>query len=350
LSRKLRGPVMPTRRQTLALMAATATTSLTAPALVGCGPAKSSAAKGLDNVSYVTGFGAFGREAYAWVADKKGFFEDAGIKVSIKLGAAGDTNLKLLAADQAQFVVIDYSGAVVRAGQGNFGDFRCIGAVNQRTIIALMALQGKGINSPRDLAGKTVAQAVGAVPKTLFPAYARLAGFDPKSVKWEQTNPQQLPALLATGKVDAIGQFVVGAPAVQGAAHGRKVVVLPYSNYLTDLYGNTLVTTTKIIKEKPSLVRRFTDALMKGLQYSVDHPEEAGEILHKAVPTTPAATATAELKIMKDYVGTPLGAFDQHRVVRSIALIQGVGLIPHGYDPTQLVDFDAVPAGGANTK
>ena len=50
--------------------------------------------------------------------------------------------------------------------------------------------------------------------------------------------PQTLFGTLAQHKVDAIGQFVVGKPTIEGIAKGKTAVVLPYSDYLPDLYGN----------------------------------------------------------------------------------------------------------------
>jgi NitT/TauT family transport system substrate-binding protein len=303
--------------------------------------------KSIDKVGYVTGFGAFGRESYAWVARDKGFFREQGIEVDIQLGAAGDANLKLLAADKVQFAVIDYAGAVVRAGNGQFANFRCVAALTQQTLIAIMTLAGNGIASPRDLAGKTIAQATGAVPKTLFGPYARLAGVDPGAVKWLEVGPQQLLPLLNAGKVAAIGQFVPALPAVQKAAAGRQVIVFPYRDYMADLYGNVLTTSKTLAEQKPDLVRRFATALDRGLRYAMDHPQEAGEILHKAAPTMDAATAAAELRVMQPYVGqaaagAPAGAFDPARVAASIALVQRFGLIRQSIPPEQVVNFDVL--------
>jgi NitT/TauT family transport system substrate-binding protein len=108
------------------------------------------------------------------------------------------------------------------------------------------------------------------------------------------------------------------------------------------------VTSTRLTQQKPELVRKFTAALLRALQYSVDHPEEAGQILHTHVSTQDATVAAAELTLMKQYVsssgsGTSIGAMDQQRVARSIALMQGANAIPSGLKPEQLVDFDLTP-------
>ncbi|HEX5541571.1 MAG TPA: ABC transporter substrate-binding protein [Micromonospora sp.] len=123
--------------------------------------------------------------------------------------------------------------------------------------------------------------------------------------------------------------------------------VLPYSDYLIDLYGNVLVTSADLTKHNPDLARRFATALMQGLRYAVDHPEEAGDILHRHQPTTDAAPAAAELELMRPYVvpGQPAaaGAFDPSRVARSVATMQAAALIPAFVDPRTFVDFTILP-------
>jgi NitT/TauT family transport system substrate-binding protein len=308
----------------------------------GCTAAGDAKPRVVDQVTFVTGLGQTGREAAPYVADAKGFFADERIKVAIKPGQAGDFNLQVLRGGQAQFVVVDYAGAVVRAGTGKFEGVRCIAVLQPKTTIALMALRSSGIRTPRDLPGKTVGVATGAVPKTLFPAYARLAGLDAaqiQAVKFVDVSGNQLAGLLAAGKVDAIGQFVPGEPTVRAAAKGAPITVLPYGNFMTDLYGNVVVTRTNV---DPDLQRRFVRALARGLRYAVDNPDEAGQILHAAAPTTPAVAAAAELRLLKGYVGPPQASPEM--VARSVALLQGIGLIPGPVSPEKVFDFAAARA------
>jgi NitT/TauT family transport system substrate-binding protein len=307
-------------------------------AAAGCGDAAGEAKAGVvDEVTFLTALGSTGREGYAYVAVAKGYFADEHIRVAVKPGAAGDTNMQVLRGGQAQFIAIDYSGAVVRAGTGRFDGVRAIAVLQQKTMIALMALESSGIRSPRDLVGKSVAQPAGAVTKTLFPGYAKLAGLtdaEIKTVKWVDTQGGQLLPLLAARKVDAIGQFVPAAPTVSAAAKGAPVTVLAYSDYMSDLYGNVVVTRQDVDRD---LQRRFTRALFRGLRYAVDHPDEAGQIIHKAAPVTSADGAAAELRLLQPYLGSPQAS--PELVVRSVALLQGMGMIPAPVPPDRIFDF-----------
>lgn len=305
----------------------------------------------LDKVTYVTGLGSFGREAYAWYGIDKGYFKDEGIDLTVIPGKAGATNLQLIESNQAQFAAIDYSGAIVDYGKNINTGFKIVDAVNQRTTVAIMTRASSNISGPADLIGKKVGVQNGAVPQTLFPAYARLAGLSDDQIKKVQfvpaSNPQQLPAFLASKQTAGIGQFVVGQPAVQTAlGSSDQVTVLPYSKYLGDLYGNVLVATNKLVSSNPDLIKRFNRAYNKSLAASLDDPDGTAAIMPKYIKDAqPAKAASAEVKLLKPYCGTgdQIGTIDETKVARGIAILQGAGLFANTFDPNKMVAFDLVP-------
>jgi len=305
-------------------------------------------AKSLEKVTYLTGFGSFGREAYAWVAKEKGFFKEAGFDVEIQPGKGSLAVIQTVVGEQADFGVIDMTGGLLAKGKDKSSEFVVVAAIHQRTMTAIIALEGSGIGNPKDLEGKKVADTPGSVVRNLFPTYAKLAGVDASKVTWINGQPQTLMGTLASGSVDAIGQFVVGKPTVETVAKGKKAVLLPYSDVITDLYGNGLITTVKAAKEDPERVKRFREALLKGLEYSIANPKEAAEILKKYEAQTKVEAAAAELELMAAFVksagsGEAIGSLDPSRVARSIAILAGAGAIPAGLTPEEFIDFNVAP-------
>jgi len=301
----------------------------------------------IDKVGYVTAFGAVGRDSFVWVAKEKGFFKEAGIDVTIDLGAGNVPNLTKLKAGQVQFAALDFTGAVIQSGLGKFTDWRAVAAVHQQTLVSIMTTKDTGITGPKDLPGKTVATGAGSVSELLFPAYAKLAGIDPKQVKIQGAPTTALNGLMASRKVDALSTFLLSEKALQTVSK-KEVVVMPYSTYLSDLFGNAIITTPELISSNRDLVKRFTDAAMKGLQYTVDHPDEAAAILNKDQTTAKVPAAVGEITAMKPYVappaGAPIGHLDQERVAKGIAILAGAGLMPTGLTPDKIVDFSFIPA------
>ena len=301
----------------------------------------------LEKVTYLTSFGNFGRDSYAWVAKDKGFFKEAGFDVDIKPGQGTGSVIQTITGGQADFGPIDLTGGILQLGNGQAKDFVAVAAIQQRTMAAIVTVEGKNIATPKDLEGKKLADTPTSVVRNLFPTYARLAGIDNSKVTWVNGEAQGLIGMLGSGSVDGIGQFVVGQPTVEVVTK-KKPVVLPYSNVMQDLYGNALITSTKIAKEKPEMVKKFTAALLKGLEYALEHPDEAGEILKKNVPAANPGASAAELRLMAAYVrssnsGTAIGTLDSGRVAKSIALLQGAGALKQNLTPDQIINFDLAP-------
>jgi NitT/TauT family transport system substrate-binding protein len=339
------------RTFTHTLVAAALATTLVAAA--GCSDDKTGAASGgsgLEKITYLTSFGTFGRDAYAYVALEKGYFKDAGFDVDIKPGGGTLENLKAIVAGTAQFTPLDLTGLLLAAGAPTspITGFSAVAGIQQRTMAAIITLDGNGIATPKDLEGKTLTDSPSSVVRNLFPTYAKAAKIDATKVKWQDGTPQTMMGVLASGKTAGIGQFVVGKPTVESIAKGKKAIVLPYSDYLQDLYGNVLCTSASYAKNSPDKTEKFTAALLKGLQDSITNPTEAGQILKKYIPTANPDAAAAELTLMGPFVrsaasGVPVGALDAQRVARSIAILQGSGQIGAGLTPEQVIDFAVVP-------
>lgn len=328
-----------TRRQfaTAALLAGTA--PLVIPAGCATGPARR---KPLDKVTYATGFGDTAREGFARIGVAKGFFRDAGIDVRVVAGQPSTADLKLLSANQVQFADIDFVSAVINqapvAGPA-VGDYAITGVLQDKTLVSFLARGDSGIAVPSDLEGRTVgAASPTAASHLLIGAYAQLAGFDARKLRWAYFPTTELPTLVAQGRLAAGASYVVDAPSYQSdstkAGHRAAVTTLPYSTYLTDLYGSVAVTRSQLMHDNPGLVRRFTGALFRSIRWSVDHPDDAETLLPTLVPAlgnTPGVTAKT-MRLMAGYIpaaGTG-PVFDETRVARAVALLEGQGLIKPG--------------------
>jgi NitT/TauT family transport system substrate-binding protein len=331
---------MLSRRQMLAMAAATATV---APIVTACSrsqPAKSTT-KTLDKVTYLTGYGTTPREEYAQIAKAEGNFKAAGLDVTIAPGQPSNANITSILGGKAQFASIDFVSAA-RGFAAVKGAFCVIAAIQNRTLLSMISLEGMGVTEPSDLMGKTVATGAQAATQTLYPTYARLAGVDGSKTKITNADTSTLPSLLSQGKVAAIGGYSIDVPTIRKASGGREPIVLPYAKYIGDLYGTVVITTNELAKSKPDLVRKFAQAIMEGCQYGVAHPDVAGKDIHSAIAADAAADVAETMTLMKPYVDT--GIMDEGRVAAGISLLEGAGLVPqNSLTASQLVRFDLGP-------
>lgn len=317
--------------------------ALSVPLVVAaCAGGDPEAASAQDSVTYLTSFNTFGRDAYVYVAEENGYFDEAGIDVTIEPGTGSVDVMKHVAGGSADFGAADFSSVVVTVANEDL-PVTSIAAIHQQTLAAIISLDGHGIAKPADLEGKSIGDQPGSTNQVIFPRYAEAAGIDADAVKFIPSSPPSLPQLLGSHQVDAIGQFVVGEPLIESVAQGKDVVVLPYGDLLPELYGNVLVTSTRLAEKDPELVARFTRALLKGLEFSIENPEETGRILVKYQPTQNPDVATAEVEAMARYVtgdGGTVGSMDPERV-RTVIEIMGSSL-KSAVSPERLVAFDVI--------
>lgn len=295
-----------------------------------------------DSVVYLTGFNASAHDAFIFVADEKGYFEEAGIDIEIKLGA-GTQNLGPLLADEAQFTYVDLVGLLYQMGNGQVepGAFRALAAVHQTTLAAILAPESSDIQSPQDLVGKRIGAFTGSPTEFLLPVYASLAGFEFDESQVVSVNPNELFGLLPAGRADALSTFIIQRGVVENAA-GEPMRVFPMSEVLSDMLGTALISTSALAESNPDLVQRFRDAALRGLQYTLDNPEEAIQILSDRNPgSVPAIPPfVAQINVMKPYITgnvSQIGAIDESHVLRCISVMESSGLIPSGLTPEAIV-------------
>ncbi|SEQ23361.1 ABC transporter substrate-binding protein [Lentzea albida] len=301
----------------------------------------------LQKINYLTSFGTFGRDAYAYVAKEKGFFDRAGLDVTITPGTGSVDVLKLVSAGRADFGVADFTATAITTAKEKL-PVTVVAAVQQRSLAAIVALEGGAISKPADLEGKRIGDQPGSTNQVMFPVYAKAAGIDPAKVQFVPSAPPALPQLLAAGQVDGIGQFVVGKPLIEAATQGKKAVVLPYGDLVPDLYGNALVTSKEVLG-RGETATKFIGALLQGLEYSIEHPDEVAPILKKYQPTQDAAVASAEVGLMAPYVrpsgySGPVGGITEDRVAKVVRTLVEAGAITEGsLQPNDFVSFGSSP-------
>lgn len=199
----------------LAVLAAPAVAGLGA----GCGTESSAGTGSLTRVTYLTSYGITPRETYPYVGVAKGFFRDAGIELTVLPGQPGDGNIKAMDAGKAQFASQDYVSAI--RGTKTSANYRTVMAVHATTLLSILTYTDRGISGPADLAGRKYGAVKTAATDTLFPAYARKAGLDPARVTTVYSQSDQLPSLLATGRVDAIGGYARDTTNIESAGPAK---------------------------------------------------------------------------------------------------------------------------------
>lgn len=284
-----------------------------------------------DKVNIITDAGFLGRHAYYFVAIQKGYYKAENLEVNVVRGQGSADGIKQVAAGNATFGFADAGSAVLGRANDNL-PVRVVAIVYARAPHAIYALKGSGIEKPKDLEGRRIANpAGGAIPK-LFPAYAKAAHIDESKVNWVVASSESLPGLLALGRVDAIGQFTVGEPRLKKDAAPKELVELTYSDAGLDFYSNGIVASETTLKNNPDLVKRFVRATLKGLKDTLENPAEAARIMQQAHRELDVGIAEGEIVKVRSLAtvpGTPLGHIDPKRAQSTIDVVKSAFSMKH---------------------
>jgi len=202
----------------------------------------------------------------------------------------------------------------------------------------VMALAETGIDTPAKLPGHSV-----GIPGPFGASYVAwkalvyAAGLDEASIRLESIGFTQAEAV-SQGQVDAAVVYIANEP-VQLRQAGMQVNVIQVSDYI-DLVANGLITNETLMRENPDLVRRMVRASLRGLEYTIAHPDEAFAIARQSVPEISDEDAPVQRAVLDASIALwrsdQLGMSDAGAWSDSVAFMRATGLIESPVDASAL--------------
>ena len=231
--------------------------------------------------------------------------------------------IRKVGAGAAQLGFAD-AGSLVLARANDGVPVRMVAVVYAAPPHAIYAVEDGPIRKPQDLVGRRIADSAGSANAVLFGAYAKAAGFDPARVTWQVAESAALPALLATGRAEAVGQFTVGESLLAAAVAPKKLVRLAYRDVGLDYYGNGIIASEELIAKAPDMVRRFVAATVRGMADAFADPAMAGATIARFQQQIKPEIGAAEIEQVRALavdLGRKLGAIDPARMAATVRVI-----------------------------
>ncbi len=304
--------------------------------------APTASADTLTSVSVVMGYIPNVQFAPWYVAEKKGYFRDAGLKVNYNWGFEID-GVKLVGASKADFALLGGDQVIQARAQ----DIPLVYVANYYNAfpIAIFSLKDKNITSPKDLIGKKV-----GLPAFYGATYtgwrALLYGADIKEsdVKTQDVGFAQVAAI-TQGLVDAAAGYSNNEP-VQLMLAGKQINVIQVADY-SKLVGIGLVTNEKTVAERPEIIQKLTTALIRGIQDTLDNPDAALSITVQSLPEAGGqnlrmsqAVLNATLPLWKN---TRIGYVDPADWAASEKFMKDAGFIKNDIDVSRIYTNKFIP-------
>lgn len=293
-----------------------------AAALAGCAgkagaPAGSaSRSNGLKKVTFALDWTPNTNHTGLYVAQAKGYYEDAGLDVEI-LQAPENGADPLVAAGEAQFGVSFQDTMASYVSGDAVMPVTAIAAIIQHNTSGIISMKDKGITSPAGMMDHTYATWEMPIEQGVIQRCVEADGGDYSRVQMIPSTVTDEVTALSTDQVDSIWIYWAWA--------GEKCKLAGLdTNYFAfadidpvfDFYTPVIIANNDLIESDPDTVKAFMDATRAGYEDCIKDPDAAAEVLLKAAPELEPELVHASQEYLADQYqadASMWGQMDQQR-------------------------------------
>lgn len=304
-----------------------------------------------DKVKLLLDWLPTGDYAVYYAGVQQGFFRDANIDLTIERGFGGTDTVTKIATAVAEFGIADI-GSVMAGRARTQAPVKAVASIYTKPPHSVFVLESSGIKTFKDLEGRKLAHAPGSSVRVFLPLVLARNNVDIAKIEITQSGPATMGPLLVSKQADAVLGFLPNLPRFDLVAKqsGGAVKAIEFAGTL-QIYGNVLFASEATLSGKADLVRRFTAALIRSMEYTRDNPKQAFAAIQAAVPglNPEGDYAAMELatKLMFDSEiarKLPTGSLDPAQVKRTWDLLAEAQSLPAaGTDPESFVARDFLP-------
>ncbi|HET9198784.1 MAG TPA: ABC transporter substrate-binding protein [Solirubrobacterales bacterium] len=317
-------------------------------ALAACGEKSEETTGEREGFSLTLDFYPNPDHAGIYMAEKLGYFEEAGLDVSIATPSDPSLPIKQVATGRSDLAV-SYEPEVVLAREQGL-DVVAIAALVNRPLTSLIWLGSSGIKGVADLRGKTVATAGIPYQDAFLKTILARVDLTPEDVKAVNVGFGLLSALLGGSAQAMLGGFS-NVEGVDLRERGKAPVVTPVDRLGVPTYDElVLVARRQSLEENPEKFRLFLAALERGTEAAVQQPGAATRAIVEANPDLEPKLTAAEVKATLPLLaarteGRPYGYMDPEEWATFAGWMRDNELIESLPSAGELLDNGYLPSG-----
>lgn len=281
-----------------------------------------------------------------YMAQKLGYFEDAGLDVTIHTPSDPAAPIKLAAAGRTD-LAISYEPEVVLADEKGL-DTIAVAALVDTPLTSMIWLRKSKIGGIGDLRGKTIATAGIPYQDAYLKTILARANLSPSDVKTVNVGYGLLPAIVG-GRAEAMLGGFRNVEGVDLRLRGLDPVVTPVDRLGVPTYNElVLVSQREKLAGDPEPVRLFLAALARGTAAAVTSPGATTKALLEANPDLNPRLTRAEVEatlplLEPDRPGRPFGYMDPAQWEEFGGWMRDNGLVSSQPDPSRLLSNEYLP-------
>lgn len=228
-----------------------------------------------------------------YVAEQRGWYDDAGLDVTI-VEPGADGVATALAAGRADVGISVAEGVLPARAAGI--PIVSVAAIVPHNDSSLIALADSGITRPRDLEGRRYGGYGGPLEIELISRLVECDGGDPDAVEFVEIGDVDYLAGMDQEAFDVAWVFSGWDGLRARVVEDRDVAELRFADHLDcipDWYTPLLAASEATIADDPETLRTFLDVTARGYLAAVDDPGAAADDLLDAVPELDAELVRA---------------------------------------------------------
>lgn len=271
-----------------------------------------------------------GSNAAFFLGESLGWYKEAGFNCQFDSSGGSGEAISRVGSGVYDFGVADINAMTEFNAKNPTSAIRNVYMLYYRSPLCVGTLAKYGIAKPADIAGRKLGAAATDGAFRLFPAFAKAAGVDPASIKWNMVGLQLREAVLAGGDVEAILGFdsTMFFGLTKAGIAPADIRFVYYSDAGLDLYGNGIMASEKMRTTNPDAVKKFVAVTARAWQAAAKDPKAAVAALQKQAPLINPALEEDKLRwLVKNQLTTPeslangLGGIRNERLGAAIATL-----------------------------
>ena len=273
-----------------------------------------------------------------FVAKAKGYFEEAGFDVDIQQPPDSGADA-LVASGKAQFGISFQDWMASYLGSETPLPVRAVAAITQHNTSSLLSKKETGIESPKDLSGKTYASMGVDTELAILKSLVNADGGDFDSVNVIENNTTDEYQGLSSGAFDSVWSYDAwGVLMCKLKNMDVNAISIASIDETFDYYTPVIIANDDYLNNNADEAKAFLAAVKRGYEYASENPDEAADILLEADETLDENLVKESAReLAKQFMsGTDFhdwGKFDESRWARFYEWMNEQNLTEKALDP-----------------
>ena len=321
-----------TRRQVLksalAAGSALATSGIAAPAL----------AQGKTPMKMVLNWTYQGPQSWFFLAQDKGYFDEAGIDMTIDQGNGSGAAVGHVAGGAYDIGFGDVNALIRLAATKPDEAPLCVYQMYNKPPFTVAVLSSSDIKTAKDLEGRKLGGAANDGALKLFDAFTNVADIDASGIEILNFKSNLREQMLKSEQVEGVFGYVNTirfSAKLSGMNPDEDIRFISYGDYGMDLYSNGLIVPKAMASEKPDLVKGLVWAINQGVKDTLADPDAAIEsvaarepLINKVVEKERLIATLQDEMNHPEVAKTGLGSVDPVRFEKAIDLVVEANALP----------------------